>query len=58
MKIIITGICGFVGSVLAQCWAQAGSHDIIGLDNLSRPGSEINRARLRSLGIRVIHGDI
>jgi len=31
---------------------------IYGIDNLMRSGSEINRARLHSLGITFIHGDI
>ena len=31
---------------------------ICGIDNLMRPGSEINRARLRKLGVNFIHGDI
>jgi CDP-paratose 2-epimerase len=58
MKIIITGICGFVGSALAQSWLEQGHHTIIGLDNLSRPGSQVNWQKLRSMGVRVIHGDI
>src|SRR5581483_836588 len=29
-----------------------------GIDNLHRPGSEINRVRLRKRGIKFIHGDI
>ena len=59
MKILITGICGFVGSTIAE-WAlrrQAGL-SITGIDNLMRPGSEGNRLRLRNLGVTVIHGDI
>jgi CDP-paratose 2-epimerase len=31
---------------------------ICGIDNLMRPGSEVNRARLRHLGVTLIHGDI
>src|SRR5262249_14948625 len=31
---------------------------IIGLDNLSRPGSELNRNVLKQLGVIVQHGDI
>ena len=30
----------------------------MGIDNLMRPGSETNRARLRELGVEFIHGDI
>jgi CDP-paratose 2-epimerase len=31
---------------------------ICGIDNLMRPGSEVNRARLRQLGVTFTHGDI
>jgi CDP-paratose 2-epimerase len=59
MRILITGICGFVGSTLAHAWAERGSgHELYGIDNFVRPGSEINRQRLRRLGVKVIHGDI
>src|SRR5437868_686001 len=59
MKLLITGICGFAGSALASELQQLISGlEIIGLDNLSRPGSEQNRPRLRSRGNRLIHGDI
>ena len=59
MKLLITGICGFVGSSLAQGLLQR--HEgisIFGIDNLMRPGSELNRARLRELGVALVHGDI
>jgi CDP-paratose 2-epimerase len=59
MKLLITGICGFVGSTLAQIFReQFGDWKISGLDNLSRPGSELNRASLQKLGIAVIHADL
>ncbi|WP_221032958.1 NAD-dependent epimerase/dehydratase family protein [Actomonas aquatica] len=59
MKILITGICGFVGSTLAEAFHASGSgHELIGLDNFIRPGSESNRARLKALGIKLHHGDI
>jgi CDP-paratose 2-epimerase len=59
MRILITGICGFVGSTLARAWAEAGAaHSIAGIDNLVRPGSETNRRALGHLGIPVTHGDI
>lgn len=59
MKILITGICGFVGGAVAE-WAlrRRAGLCITGIDNLMRPGSEGNRLRLRKLGITVIHGDI
>lgn len=61
MKILITGICGFVGSEIAIYLKQLGasnSLEILGVDNLSRKGSWANRERLSKLGIHVDHGDI
>ena len=55
MRILITGICGFVGSALAGLIIEHkeeihGPLEVIGLDNFSRPGSEINRQSLKRLG--------
>lgn len=59
MRILVTGACGFVGSTLIRAWADQGSgHEVFGLDNLSRAGSEINREALKKLGVRLFHGDI
>lgn len=59
MKLLVTGICGFVGSSLArELPLHLGGLEILGLDNLCRAGSEQNRASLRSHQIRVLHGDI
>jgi CDP-paratose 2-epimerase len=59
MKLLITGICGFVGSSLAQgLLERRAGISILGVDNLMRPGSELNRARLRKLGVTLMHGDI
>jgi CDP-paratose 2-epimerase len=59
MKILITGICGFVGSTLAREWlAAVPGLTIYGLDNFIRPGSEQNRQELQRLGITLFHGDI
>ena len=59
MKILITGICGFVGSSLTKAWLEADSTiSICGLDNFIRPGSEENRIHLKELGIKLFHGDI
>jgi CDP-paratose 2-epimerase len=59
MRILITGVCGFVGSTLAlglkQGWP---SWEIVGFDNLVRAGSETNRSMLRRHGIKFFHGDI
>jgi len=59
MKILITGACGFVGGSLIQAIKQAGlDWSLTGLDNLTRPGSEGNRAELRRLGVKLVHGDL
>lgn len=59
MKLLITGICGFVGSWLAEGLLERREGiSIYGIDNLMRPGSERNRPRLRELGVTVVHGDI
>ena len=59
MKLLITGACGFVGGSLIQAVKQAGlAWSLTGLDNLTRPGSEVNRAELRRLGVKLHHGDL
>lgn len=38
MRVLITGICGFVGSALAQCLIERSEGlSVIGIDNLMRP---------------------
>ena len=59
MRILISGVCGFVGSTLARELIQSGvSHQVAGFDNFIRPGSEANRAELRRLGVRLFHADL
>ncbi len=59
MKILITGICGFVGSTLARAFRESlVSCEVFGIDNLIRPGSEQNRAGLKQDGITVRHADL
>ena len=61
MRVLITGVCGFVGSALARYFRErrdAASLEIIGIDNFSRSGSETNRHALARLGINVVHGDV
>jgi CDP-paratose 2-epimerase len=59
MKLLITGICGFVGSTLAKSLLeQQAGLQITGIDNFIRPGSEMNRSPLKELGIKIHYGDI
>jgi CDP-paratose 2-epimerase len=59
MKILISGVCGFVGSNLAHgLLDNVAAREIIGLDNLSRPGSQLNIAPLRKRGVSVRHADL
>ncbi|NET30426.1 MAG: NAD-dependent epimerase/dehydratase family protein [Cyanothece sp. SIO1E1] len=59
MRILITGICGFVGSTLAKALREYSStYEILGIDNFSRSGSWLNKALLQAMDIRVFHGDI
>lgn len=57
MRILITGICGFVGSTVARELLAAG-HQVTGFDNFIRPGSETNRAPLEKLGAKVLTADL
>ncbi|MDK3159956.1 NAD-dependent epimerase/dehydratase family protein [Kamptonema cortianum] len=56
MKILITGICGFVGSRLARKFA--GLHEVFGIDCFIRKGSGMNKPLLEGEGIKVFTGDI
>lgn len=63
MRLLITGVCGFVGSTLARAWldersARGEPLDLIGIDNFARPGSELNRGELSRRGVQVRHGDL
>ncbi len=59
MRILISGICGFVGSTLAKSFLASGhGHQIFGFDNFIRPGSESNRAELKALGVKLFHADL
>jgi CDP-paratose 2-epimerase len=59
MRILITGICGFAGTAIAEALLERREGlAISGIDNLHRPGSEINRVRLRKRGVKFIQGDI
>ena len=59
MKILITGVCGFVGSTLARALREARpAWQLSGIDNFIRPGSETNRDPLKKLGVKIVHGDL
>ena len=55
VKILITGVCGFVGSSMAECLLERREGlSIYGIDNLMRPGSESNRRRLAKAGRQIL----
>ena len=59
MKILISGICGFVGnSVAAYLKSAMAGVEVFGVDNFVRAGSELNRAALLERGIRTTHADL
>lgn len=60
MRVLITGVCGFVGSTLAHALKEHAGDAVTltGIDNFVRPGSETNRERLKHLGVRIHHGDL
>src|SRR3954447_8386030 len=58
-RVLITGGSGFVGANL--CVGLAERHpgwEIVAFDNLRRRGSELNLPRLRTAGVRFVHGDV
>jgi CDP-paratose 2-epimerase len=59
MKILISGVCGFAGSTLARgLLDNVSGREIIGVDNLSRAGSQLNVEPLRKRGVTVRHADL
>ena len=59
MKILVSGVCGFVGSTIANgLLDNVSSREIIGIDNLSRAGSQLNVAPLRHRGVTMRHADL
>jgi CDP-paratose 2-epimerase len=59
MRVLISGICGFVGSTVARALLERGTdREILGFDNFVRPGSETNRAELKRFGARLFHADL
>jgi CDP-paratose 2-epimerase len=59
MKVLISGICGFAGSSIAQALLDSdSSNEIVGFDNLSRAGSHLNIEPLRKRGVKLFHADL
>lgn len=59
MRIFISGICGFAGSCIAHALLDEDPEIVLcGIDNFSRPGSEMNAAPLRARKVNLIHGDV
>lgn len=57
MKVLISGVCGFVGSELALGLSAAG-HEVCGVDSFIRPGSEGNQPRIEAAGVEFWRGDV
>ena len=59
MKILLTGVTGFAGYSIAKHLSdEIPKLEIIGIDNLSRRGSERNLPLIKTLGVSYFHGDI
>jgi CDP-paratose 2-epimerase len=59
MHVLITGVCGFVGSTIALAMRRLRPDaNISGIDNFCRPGSETNRLHLQKAGVNVGHRDV
>ena len=59
MKILITGICGFAGSTIArELRKYRDGVEVVGIDNLSRRGSELNLDALQCESFDVRRGDV
>lgn len=59
MRVLISGICGFVGRhVATDLKAAFEGLEVVGIDNLIRRGSETNLPALKALGCLVAHGDV
>jgi CDP-paratose 2-epimerase len=58
-SILITGGAGFVGGNLAVFLKRRQARTrVVAMDNLHRPGSELNLLRLREAGVEFVKGDI
>jgi len=61
MRILITGVAGFIGSHLSEKLAYAG-HEVVGIDNISDYYSphlkEINLSDIKASGVQFVKGDL
>ena len=58
-SVLITGGAGFVGGNLAVFLKRRRAQTrVVAMDNLHRPGSELNLPRLREAGVEFVKGDI
>jgi CDP-paratose 2-epimerase len=58
-RVLITGGAGFVGANLAVALAERHPDwDLTALDNLHRPGSQLNLPRLEEAGVGFVRGDV
>jgi len=58
LKILVTGAAGFAGSnIIRSILEHLSDVEILGFDNLSRSGSEMNVEIVEELGVRIIRGD-
>ncbi|MEI6870991.1 MAG: NAD-dependent epimerase/dehydratase family protein [Verrucomicrobiota bacterium] len=59
MRVLITGICGFAGAAIARTLLEHRADlQVVGIDNLSRRGSETNVGILKQLGCEVVVDDL
>ena len=56
-RLLITGICGFIGSNVAEYFIKR-DWEVMGMDNFSRKGVEKNAAIIEKLGCKIVRGDI
>ena len=57
MRIAVLGGAGFAGGHLSTYFADR-DHEVLAVDNLVRPGSEMNLPRMAAAGVRVHRADV
>jgi CDP-paratose 2-epimerase len=59
MRLLVTGVCGFVGSCMVRGIVESlPGVEVTGIDNFIREGSRRNVEPLSRLGVKVVEGDI